>query len=164
MKPPSSFVRGTFATIKSAWLLTWESAGKHAEVEHKFVAIISRRYSDDTVKHILEQYYVCGFLSLHEQFTYTKSKKNCPYRAQNLTMEVSESLQKATSLPTRVPFSESIIIGGNPWLWGRVVYNLETWIDESGIEHLKWRERENISWDGGEIKSDWKEGYLKRQR
>ncbi len=163
-KSPSSFVKGTYATIKRAWLLTWEWAGKHAEEKDKFVAVISSRYTDDTVKQILEQYYVSGYLSLHEQFSYAKSKKNCPYKVANLTMEVSERLQKVSSLPPRVRFGESLIIGGNPWLWGRIVYDLETWIDENGIEHLKWKERENVAWDGDEIKSDWKEGYLKRQR
>ena len=163
-KSPSNFVSGTHATIKRAWLLTWEWAGRHAAVKDKFVAIISSRSQEGTVKQILEQYYVSNYLSLHEQFSYAKSKKHSPYKVQNATMKVSERLQKAASLPSQVQFGESIIIGGNPWLWGRIVYDLETWIDERGIEHLKWKERENISWDGSEIKSDWKEGYLKRQR
>ncbi len=161
MRATSKSVRETRATLKRAWLLTWEWAGEHAEMKDKFAAIISSRYNDGTVKQILEQYYVRGFLSLHEQFAYAKSKKHCPYKVENLTIEVSERLQEVSSLPSRVPFSESLIIGGNPWLWGRIVYNLETWVDKKGIEHLKWKERENISWDG-EIKSEWKEGYLKR--
>lgn len=159
---PSNLIRGTHATIERAWLLTWEWAGKHAEVEDKFVGIISSRQTDKTVKQALEQYYVSGFLSLHEQFSYAKSKKNIPHKAKNLTIEVSKSLQKVSSLPPRIPFSESIIIGGNPWLWRRIVYDLETWIDDNGVEHLKWKERENISWNGSEIKSDWIEGYLRR--
>lgn len=161
----SNFIRGSYAKIKRAWLLTWEWAGKQAEIKDKFVAIISSRYKDDTVKQTIEQYYVSGYLSLHEQLSYAKSKKHCLHKAQNITIEVLEELQKESSLPSRVPFSESIIIGGNPWLWGRIVYDLETWIDEKGIEHLKWKERENISpWNGSKIKSDWRDGHLKRQR
>jgi hypothetical protein len=163
-KSPSDFVKGTHATAKRAWLLTWEWVGTHADLKDKFVAIFSSRYTGNTVKQTLEQFYVSGFLSLHEQFSYAKSKKNIPYKAKYITIEVSESLQIASSLPPRIPFSESIIIGGNPWLWARIVHNLETWIDENGVEHLKWKERENISWEGGEIKSDWKECYLRRQQ
>jgi hypothetical protein len=161
-KSQSAVVNGTYAKIKRAWLLTWEWAGKHVDMKDKFVAIISSRYNENTVKQTLEQYYVNGCLSLHEQFSYAKSKRNCPYKAKSITIEVSESLQKISSLPPRIPFGESIIIGGNPWLWGRIVYDLETWIDENDIEHLKWKERENISFDDGEIKSDWKDGYLER--
>ena len=105
-----------------------------------------------------------NYLSLHEQIAYAKSKKNCPHKAQNLTMKVSEKLQKESSLPPQVPFNESIIIGGNPWLWARIVYEIETWIDETGIEHLKWKERENINLGVGEIKWDWKDRSLKRQQ
>lgn len=163
-KSPSNIVRGTHATIKRAWLLTWEWAGAHAGVKDKFVAIISSRSPEGTVKQILQQYYVSSYLSLHEQFSYAKSSKNFPYKVQNATMKVSERLQKAASLPPQVHFGESIIIGGNPWLWGRIVFDLETWIDNRGVEHLRWKERENIYWDGGDIKSEWKDGYLEHQR
>lgn len=164
MKSPTNFVRGTHTTIKRAWLLTWEWAGVHVKMQNKFVAIISSRYNSETIKQILERHYVSGFLSLYEQFSYTKSKKNCPYKVEKMTMGVPESLQKASSLPAQIPFDESLIIGGNPWLWGRIVYNLETWIDKDDVEHLTWKERENIFLDDdGEIKSDWRGGYLKRE-
>jgi hypothetical protein len=36
--------RGTSKQIKRVWLLTWESSGDHAQVEDRFVAIISSRF------------------------------------------------------------------------------------------------------------------------
>jgi hypothetical protein len=155
-------VKGTIAKLHRAWLLTWEWAGNHIELNDKFVAVISSRYTDNSVKKILEQYYVSKYLSFHEQFAFAKSSKHLPYKIQNTVIEISEQLQEKTSLPSRIPFAESMIIGGNPWLWARIVYELETWINEDGVEYLKWRERENISWDDGEIKSDFKECILKR--
>ena len=75
-KLPSDFVKGTHAKTKRAWLLTWEWAGKHAKMKDKFVAIISSRYTNGSVKKTLEQYYVSDYLALYEQFYYTKSKKH----------------------------------------------------------------------------------------
>jgi hypothetical protein len=156
------FAKLPHSKLKRAWLLTWERASHRPQAKKRFVAVISSRYSDYSVRKILEQYYVSEYLSLSEQFSYIKSSKHCPYKVQHATVAVSESLQKAASLPPQAPFSDSMIIGGNPWLWARIVNDLETWIDENSVEHLKWRERENMCWDGGEIRSDWREDSLER--
>lgn len=102
------------------------------------------------------------YLSLAEQFSYVKSTKACPYQVEHCTVAVSEKLQQAASLPPQAPFSDSMIIGGNPWLWARIVHDLETWMDETGGEHLKWKERENLLWEGDKITSDWREDSLVR--
>ncbi|MGH9971962.1 MAG: hypothetical protein ACREBG_29800 [Pyrinomonadaceae bacterium] len=148
--------------IKQAWLLTWEHATHRPRALNRFVAIVSSRYSDTRVRTILEQYYVNNYLSIPEQFSYVKSKKGCPYKVQHCTVAVSEKLQQVASLPPQAPFSDSMIIGGNPWLWARIVHDLEAWIDEDGGEHLKWKERENLLWEGGKITSDWREDSLIR--
>ena len=154
--------RGTSKQLKRVWLLTWESAGDHAQVKDRFVAIISSRYQDRRVSMILEQYYVSCYLALHEQVAYVKSRNICPFSVRYNTIAVPERLQKISSLPSQIPFSDSMNIGGNPWLWARIVGNFDTWIDEDNIEHLKWKERENIVLDDGEITSDWRERSLTR--
>lgn len=162
MNYKSDFIIGTNAKLKRAWLLTWEWIGNHALIRDKFAAVISSRCSDNTIEKILELYYVSSYLSLHEQFAYVKSNKHCPYKVQHNTIAVPERMQKECSLLPQVPFADSMIIGENPWLWARLVCDLETWIDENNVEYLRWRERENISLDEGKIKSDWRECFLKR--
>jgi hypothetical protein len=147
--------------IKRAWLLTWEHA-THRPTLNRFVAVVSSRHSETRVRTMLEQYYLSSYLSISEQFSYVKSKAHCPYKVQNCSVAVSEKLQHTASLPPQAPFSDSMIIGGNPWLWARIVHDLETWIDGNGREHLKWRERENLVWDGDNITSDWREVSLRR--
>lgn len=149
--------------IKRVWLITRESDSNCDQNKQKFVAILNSRRSENSVKQILEQYYISDFLSFREQFSFIRSKKYCPYKIQNNTISVSERSQKEFSVPPLIPFTESLHIGDNPYLWARIVFDLETWIDETGLECLKWKEQENISWDGGKIKSDWRECSLKRQ-
>lgn len=157
--PPSSARK----KIKRAWLLTWEHATDCTGFRNRFVAIVSSRYSDARVRAILEQYYVSNYLSIPEQFSYVRSKESCPYKVEYCTVAVSEKLQVSASLPSYAPFAESMIIGGNPYLWARIVHHVETWIDRDGVEHLKWKDRENLVWQGGKITSDWRDESLTRE-
>lgn len=143
--------------IKRAWLLTWEHATDGPDVPNRLVAIVSSRYSDTRVKAILEQYYVSNYLSIPEQFSYVKSKESCPYKVEYSTVTVSEKSQLSAS------FAESMIIGGNPYLWARIVQELETWIDGDGREFLKWKERENFVRQGGKITWDCRDESLTRE-
>lgn len=143
--------------IKRAWLLTWEHATDCPNVPNRLVAIVSSRYSDTRVKAILEQYYVSNYLSIPEQFSYVKSRESCPYKVEYCTVAVSEKPHLSAS------FAESMIIGGNPYLWARIVHELETWIDRDGREFLKWKERENFVRHGGKITWDCRDESLTRE-
>jgi len=156
------FRRGESRKIKRVWLFTWEYAGEHILVNDRFVAIISSRYEDRKISKILEQYFVSDFLALHEQVAFVKERSSCPYKVQYSTISIPEQVQKKSSLPSKIPFSDSMIIGGNPWLWARIVDDFETWIDDNEVEHLKWKERENISLENGTIKYDLLERSLLR--
>lgn len=159
MKKTSNLEKRSHKQLKHAWLLTLECL--RDESNDKVVAIFSPSLGVDTVKKFIEQYYVARFSSFYEQIAYTKSKSSIPFKVQNATAEISESLQKALSLKS-LPVGASMIIGDTPYLWARIVHSLETWIDQNGVEHLKWDERENLSWEDGEIKSDLKTYYIKR--
>jgi hypothetical protein len=156
----SAFVRGTYANLKRAWLLTWEWATRNAEESDKYIALLNGRCSDTTIKRYVQQIYVNNYLSIFEQFAFLKSKKSIPYKVQYNTIAVDEKMQKESSLPPQVPFAESMIIGGNPWIWARIVYDLETWIDLDGVVHLEWLDRENLIWKDGEIHSDMRNCHL----
>lgn len=163
MKDQPRCAPDTSAKLKRAWLITWDWTGPHAEPDNTFVAILSGRYTRRTVAGIVEQHYVASRLAIHEQLAYAKSKKSCPYEVQYNTLAVSEKIQEESSLPARGRFGDSMTFGGNPWLWARVVDDLETWIDPDGIEHLRWRERANPVLEDGEVTFDWDTGYLKRE-
>ncbi len=163
----SNSTRMNRSKLKRAWLLTWIWAGNDIGMSDKyadkFVAIISSRYSSRKIEEILEQYYVSSFFSLPEQFAYVKSKKGSPFKVRYNTIAVPEQVQKLSSLPSRILSDESMIIGGNPWLWGRIVYDLETWRDENDIEYLKWKEREDLTLGNDKIEENWKEYVIKRK-
>jgi hypothetical protein len=161
MNPRVNSVERASKRIKRAWLITWERASHRFTTRKRFVALIGSRFSGSTVKSILKQYYVSEYLSLPEQLSYIKSKR-CLYEVQLTTIAISEELQKVASLPASAPFSESMIIGGNPWLWARMVYDIQSWTDENNQEHLKWKERENLLWHGDKITSVWREDSLVR--
>lgn len=163
MSDQSRCIPGTHAKLKRAWLITWCWSGRHAAVTDEFVAILSWRYTGKSIARIVERYYVSGYLVIHEQLAYAKSKKSCPYEVQYNTLTVSEKMQEKSSLPAQGRFGGSMTFGGNPWLWARVVDDVETWIDPDGIEHLRWRERANLMLEDGEVRFDWEEGYLKRE-
>ena len=142
--------KNNYSKIKKGWLITWENDGDHAKVENKFVAIISSRYSENTIKRFLEQYYACNYLSMYEQFACIKSNKNCPKIIQNTSIMVSERLQKLNSLPPQISNTESLIIGDNPFLWARIVQDVETWTKDDNIECLIWKEKKPPVQDGKE--------------
>ena len=149
--------------IKKAWLLTWEHDSDCLSVRNRFAAILSSRYGDTRVRAVLEQYYVSNYLSIPEQLSYVKSKESCPYKVQYCSVAISKKLQVSASLPSHSTFAESMIIGGNPYLWARIVHDLETWINGDGLEHLKWKERENLVHQGVKITWDLRDESLTRE-
>ena len=155
-------MNGTLNKVKRAWLITWISTDNHTKVKDEFAAIVSWRFGSKKIKEITKQIYISGFLSLPEQIAYTKDKKICPYKIQYTSISVSKEIQEMSSLPSHVPFGESMIIGGNPWLWARIVDDLEAWIDEDFVEHLRWKEREKPFLGENGIEFEWKACYLKR--
>ena len=110
---------------KKAWLITWEWHGEHNEKTDKIVRIINYRFSDSTVRDIVEQIYVDSEYSLLERLQYIKSYKN------------------KRSIPDRTRIRNfHINCGYNPYLWARLVKNIKV-VDEDGKENLEWEETSN---------------------
>lgn len=146
-----------------AWLITWEWSGDHVKIENenRIVAMLNPEKPVHTLEKITEQIYVSRYFAYHEQLAYLEDKKGSPYRGQRGTVEVAEELRKKLSLPSQVQVSDEVICGGNPWLWARIVHDIEAYVDAEGKEHLKWNERQHGIWDG-EIRAEWIERHWTR--
>ena len=96
---------GTLIRCKRAWLITWEWAGDHEEVDSKLVAVLSYRFSNSTIERIIEQVYASSCFAFHEQLAYAKSRKHNPYRVQYRTVEIGQKTREKSTLPPRVRFS-----------------------------------------------------------
>jgi len=158
MNSGSGTVKGTLTRYKRAWLITWDWAGDHAEVKDRFVAVLDYRYSSETVRQFVEWVYASRWLSFYEQLAFAKHRNSNPYRAQFGTIETRGEAE----LPPRVRYPGQITCGANPWLWARLVHNLEAWVDQSGSEHLTWRQRLYTTLENGELASDWEKCEITR--
>lgn len=155
-----SITEQTLTKYKSAWLITWEWAGEHAKVENKVVAILDFRYSHNKIGRFLEWIYIGSRFALYEQIAYAKNRKYNPYRLEYCVIELRAS--KESGLPSSIPYTDRMIFGNNPWLYARIVYDLQGYIDEQGRNYLKWKERVHLYIKNGKIESDWEECELVR--
>ena len=151
---------GALIRCKRAWLITWDWAGDHAKVDDKLVAVLNYRFSSSTIERIIEQVYVSSNFAFHEQLAYAKSRKHSPYRVEYGTVEIRQKTRAKSTLPSVFPFADDMMYGDNPWLWARVVYDLEAYTDEGGHEHLRWKERQRPVHENGELRSEWEECNL----
>ncbi len=109
--------------IVRAWLVTWEWASDRAPVEDKdrIAAVLNSRLSAERVKEIVEILYVNATYSLSERLGYASREWFNPYPAQ-FGMTPGE-----------------VTCGHNPWLYARIVDQLQVERDEAGEEKLTWQ-------------------------
>ncbi len=112
----------------SAWLVTWEWSGKHAEEPNKIADILSPRIPPKHVREIVELLYESGKASLSEKVAWRLRKITKPYPAEFTTLE-------------GVKWEGEIICGHNPWLRARLVDNLIISTDATGKEAASWKDR-----------------------
>lgn len=110
------------------WLITWESVGKHAQVENKIAAVLNPRLSSDKVRDIVELIHVNSYFSLAERLAYAKNKYT-PYPAYF-------AKRKGISIKDR------IYCGLNPYLYARLVDGIHVRVNKNRDERLVWRERQ----------------------
>ena len=106
-----------------AWLVTREWAGDCAAAEEKdrIVAVLNSRLSAERVREIVELLYVNATYSLSERLEYANRKQFNPYPAQ-FGWTAGE-----------------VTCGHNPWLYARIVDQLQIERDEAGEEKLTWQ-------------------------
>src|SRR5271157_4128974 len=94
----------------SAWLVTWESSGSHAQPQNEIVEILNPRMSSERVREIVELLYHRDAL-LAEKVAWRLRKQEQPYPAEFPILEGGK-------------WTGEIICGHNPWLRARLVDNL----------------------------------------
>lgn len=102
------------------WLVTWEAIGDHIVIDNEIATILNYRLSSRRVRDIVERIYVDSWFSLSERLAYAKSKKSTLDRAR-----VERGM---------------IFCGENPFLWGRIVNNINIERDEMLHEKIMWEE------------------------
>lgn len=113
-----------------AWLITWETAGG-AAAENHIASILSARTGPEDVRKYVEQIYADSEYSLRERAEmarYNKPRRNNPYPAEFMRVT-----------PKGPRFRGQIMCGHNPYLYGRLVENIEI-VDLADFEST-------ITWD-----------------
>lgn len=114
----------------SAWLITWEWSGHHAEPQEKIVDILDPRMSPESVREIVELLYHRK-ASLSERVAWRLRKRKQPYPAEFVTIE-------------GVRRAGQITCGHNPWLTARLVDNLIIATGADGNETASWTDRHSL--------------------
>lgn len=111
------------ASVKTAWLVTWESIGDHAAVQQPILAILNHGRSPDSVKQFVEDSYASHSYGLEEKLSVATDRGRNPYRAKFGDIGGVEWLG-------------DVVCGHNPWLHARKVRTLHAEqqlnADESG--------------------------------
>lgn len=142
MNTKSKAINESLVKLKSAWLITWDWNGDHAKVEDKLVAILDYRRSARYIERLLEQMYVSSQLAYHEQLRYAKNRESSPYQVGHRVVEILKKRAERYGETTLAKASDIMMCGENPFLYARIVNDLEGYIDENNNEHLKWVEQQ----------------------
>jgi hypothetical protein len=111
-----------------AWLVTWESDGEHAKVDEPVVALLNSRRSAEQVREIVELLYVNQTYSFSERLAYAKNKTKNPYPATWGNLDGHQ-------------WTGEVYCGHNPFLYARIVDNLQVQLNSTGDEKLTWNEQ-----------------------
>ena len=114
----------------SAWLVTWEWCGDHAELENKVAEILNPRLSPERVREVVELLYQRES-SLSEKVAWRLLKRPQAYPAEFPAVEGAR-------------WKGQIHCGHNPWLLARQVDDLTVNIGADGKEALSWKDRHTV--------------------
>ena len=118
------------ADLKSAWLVTWEWSGSHAEVDEPVVSVFSGRWTLEHVCQIVEALYGALKYSISEKVAVARNPRRNPYRA-------------TPGQINGVRFDGEMFCGDNLWSWARKVRNIRTEWSGDGKGILHWEEAES---------------------
>lgn len=108
---------------KTAWLVTWEQSGDHANRKDRIAAIFRPQFSGQRIREFVDVIYQSEYMP-HERLIAALNPKANPYPAQFATIG-------------DIPWHGEVICGDNPFLRARLVDDLL--IDEHG--EPRWEER-----------------------
>jgi hypothetical protein len=126
-----------------AWLVTWEWVGDHAKRADVIAAVLNPRLSTKRVRDIVELLYANEYYSLRERMACARDRRTNPYPA------VFGSVDG-------VQWPGQITCGHNPFLFARLVDDLQPARDEGGAEQATWKERPrpNLAWTRSDHEDD----------
>ena len=116
----------------AAWLVTWEGLGDRSKMKRKVAAILNPHWSPRRVLEYVEFIYVINNYSIDEQIAYAKNKSFNPYPAEFNRIR-------------GVPWDGQIICGHNPFLYARLVDDLQS--GGGGGEDIVWKDRPKPDFD-----------------
>jgi len=108
-----------------AWLITWESAEDSIPPKEHIAAILNPRKSSSQVEQVMEMIYANAQYSLSERLSYANNRKFNPYPAYHDKFQ-------------GVGLDYRLYCGHNPWLYGRIVNDIQVKVDDDGEEYLVW--------------------------
>ena len=111
-----------------AWLITWNWSGNQEQLDNTIEAILNFSLPAEKVREIVELLYVNRYASLSERLAYARDRKNNPYPTE------FDSIDGVSVT--------GITCGHNPWLYARIVENINLNIAIDGKETLTWKECE----------------------
>lgn len=122
---------------RKAWIVEWQSPNGR-EPDNPIAAIFAPQLGGETVRERMELIYSSSQYTAHEMLTYMARPKENPYRATFGTLERKDD----GSGQTRVPWMGQIYMGHNPFLFARVVANLQIGegVYPDGSPKLTWNE------------------------
>ena len=114
-----------------AWLVRWEWAGAHAEVDQPIAAILPCRWGADSIKRVVEALYAAREFDPVDMLAAARAPRDAPYRAHNGTVCVTfEDGSRGN-----VAWTGEVLCGHNPYLVARLA---RVWEDEQG--HVRWED------------------------
>ncbi len=116
-------------SLKSAWLITWESAGTEqmATNGEKVAAVLNSRCRSETVRIIVEQLYAATEYSAWDKLNAARAPKSNPYPAEFGRVNGAK-------------WSGEVNCGHNPFLYARKVKDLRVVIEDDGVQRVSWNE------------------------
>ena len=117
-------------TLKSAWLVTWETVGGHTKIAKRkqIVSILNYRRSPQNVRLFVEQLYMALGKSSWDKLSTADRPKENAYPAR---------FMQRSGLPWR----GQIHCGDDPFLFARLVGDLRVVCHDTGREEVLWTER-----------------------
>ena len=122
-----------------AWLITWEWDSPSASVVDKVAGILEPRLASKTVSRIIEFLYARTTSNITELSTYAKNRSYGYYSA-------------IPFIANGIKQGDRIICGTHPYLYGRIVSELQVTSDVDRFEIISWCEQDTYRLNKTECK------------
>lgn len=115
--------------VKSAWLGTWDGTQEDGK---RIAFIMNYRYGSSKVADFMERLYAATEYGVIDQIRYAKNPKHNPYQAKAGVIKLPSG--------EYCSFGGQITCGHNPFIYARMVANLEIIESADGEDELIWEE------------------------